>query len=209
MSGNHLNMKTYTIYFFATAIVYLTPVSALWAQECNTEALNQRFPSAQSAINQWSVQNNVGVGIETTTLVINDFCQAANTIQMKKDVPDIAIDKVASQVIFEYLDGENDSSIESVSSVGAILRSVLGASGLAPQRLKRMATLDVSYTADHKDIDYLKFVAYGEFTGSQMAPLKRIMKRPGRYVVKGIKGQSVVCSFEVELVVNHPEERKC
>jgi len=149
------------------------------------------------------VQYSVGVGEETTNLVLDDFCHAANTIEAKKDIGDKAIDNVASEVIYEYLDSENDSALTSVSSVGAILRTALGASGLAPQILKRMAILEVTYTQHNKNIDHL------DFDGSQMAPLNRIMKRPGHYLVKGIKGISIVCRFEIVLTVNHPEKHDC
>lgn len=202
MVGNSGYVKLWTVSLFAMSINSLVPIPIVWAQECTTEAINRRFPHAVSAIHQWSVQYSVVVGSETTNLILDDFCQAANTIQVKKAVGDGAIDKVAPEVIFEYLDGENDSSLASVSSIGAILRTALGASGLAPQRLKRVAILEMTYNEDHP-IDYL------EIDGNQMAPLKRIMKLPGHYLVMGIQGTSIACKFQVELRVNHPYPGKC
>lgn len=201
MLGNPVYMKMCITYLFATSVGSLMPVSALWAQGCSVEARNQRFPSAVSAIDHWSVQNNVGVGTETTNLILDDFCQAANVIQAKKDVRDTAINKVASEVMFEYLDSENDSSSTSVSNIGAILRTALGASGFAAQRLKRLAILKLNYK--EKNIDYV------EIDGSQISPYGRIMHTPGRYLGKGIQGTTVVCTFRVELIVNQEKEATC
>lgn len=201
MVGNQVYMKISTMCLLATAIGCLMEVSTPWAQECTPEAWNKRFPRAVLAIHQWSEQYNVGVGAETANLVLDDFCQAANTIQRRKDIGDVSIDKVAPEVIFEYLDGENDSSSTSVLGVGAILRAALGASGLAPQRLKRLAVLELRYA--HNNIDHL------EIDNSQMAFSKRIMHLPGRYIVKGMQGTSVVCTLQVELVVNKVTNVTC
>ena len=177
------------------------PVSAVWAQECTTEALSQRFPSAVSAVSRWSQQYNVAIAAEVQNLVLDDFCQAANAIQMKKDVDNAVIDKVAPDVVFEYLDSLNDSSSSSGLGVGAILRSALGASGFSPQKLKPVAILELKskqYKIDHIEIN-----------DSQMLAHKRVMHIPGRYMVRGIQGKSIVCSILIELIVNQVKKVDC
>lgn len=200
MLCNRVYIKLCTVCFVAS-IASLMPMSTVWAQECTTEALNQRFPSAVSAVSRWSQQYKVAIGTEAQNLVLHDFCQAANGIQMKKGVDNAVIDAAAPDVVFEYLNSVNDSSSSSVLSVGALLRSALGSSGFSPQKIKPLAILELKHGQFR--IDHL------EINGIQIPPRERILHVPGRYVVRGIQGKSVVCSKQIELTVNQKTVDTC
>jgi hypothetical protein len=165
--------------------------------ECTNEEL-QHFPHAIAAPEQWASKRSLALPQATRNEILDLFCNAAQTaIALKQSVA--AIDRVAPQVVSDYLDLELDDSVP-MKSMTAILNTALGTAGLARPVARRLARITMTYEGDPEQI---------RLRGEILPPLASILLPPGRMEIQGSNHGRVVCAGAGDAVVGQTRGIKC
>lgn len=152
-----------------------------------------------AVIDDWQRHNNVAIPTAVKSKIVEEFNCAANELKSEKGTDPATIEEVASNVVDEYL-GRTINDERKARSMGAILRSQLGAAGLSRPKVKKYGLVRIEYD---KQVDALRIA------DQTMDPWEQFLVDIGRIRIVGLSMGREVCAGSVEVTVFTPAHFKC
>lgn len=155
------------------------------AQECASSA---GYPQAVQAVQQWQLQNGIGLTAEAEADILREFCDAAGQLAQDVGIGASAIGSGAAQAISGYLDESSSAAADTRSLSGHLAAQFGLGSGPALPGQRAMGRIRITY---RQQADSL-LVA-----GRRLPAYPVLLSRIGQVTVSGLLNGAPVCSGNV------------